>query len=87
MFLWKAVCSNMLLSKVEIVLFMNKCDILDAKLRSGIRLSKYLRSFGDRPNDLENAIKCEFHVTRTTDCADHFGVLRSLPWEVQFHSS
>lgn len=57
--LWKAVCSNKLLSGVELVLFMNKCDILDHKLRSGIRLTKYLRSFGDRPNDLENAQKCE----------------------------
>lgn len=60
MILWKAVCSNKLLSGVELVLFMNKCDILEQKLRSGIRLSKYLRSFGDRPNDLENAQKCMF---------------------------
>lgn len=58
MYLWKAVCSNKLLEKVELILFMNKCDILDAKLKSGIRLAKYLRSFGDRPNDLENAQKC-----------------------------
>ena len=57
--LWKAVCSNKLLAKVELILFMNKCDILDAKLRSGIRLTKYLRSFGDRSNDLDTAQKCE----------------------------
>ncbi|KAI0088998.1 G-alpha-domain-containing protein [Irpex rosettiformis] len=55
--LWKAICSNKLLEKVELILFMNKCDILEQKLRSGIRLAKYLRSFGDRPNDLENAQK------------------------------
>lgn len=35
--LWKAVCSNKLLANVDLVLFLNKCDILDAKLRSGIR--------------------------------------------------
>ena len=58
--LWKAVCSNKLLSKVELILFMNKCDILDRKLKSGIRLSKYLRSFGDRANDLDTAQKCEY---------------------------
>ena len=58
--LWKSVCSNRLLEKVELILFMNKCDILDQKLRSGIRLAKYLRSFGDRPNDLENAQKCMY---------------------------
>ena len=59
MLLWKAVCSNKLLEKVELILFMNKCDILDQKLKSGTRLSKYLRSFGDRPNDLDSAQKCE----------------------------
>ncbi|KAG1900334.1 guanine nucleotide binding protein, alpha subunit [Suillus fuscotomentosus] len=55
--LWKAVCSNKLLANVDIVLFLNKCDILDAKLTSGIRLSKYVRSYGDRPNDMETASK------------------------------
>ncbi|GJE93719.1 G-alpha-domain-containing protein [Phanerochaete sordida] len=55
--LWKAVCQNKLLAKVELILFMNKCDILDQKLRSGTRLAKYLRSFGDRPNDLDSAQK------------------------------
>lgn len=35
--LWKAVCSNSLLSKVELVLFLNKCDILKVKLESGVR--------------------------------------------------
>ncbi|KAF9231558.1 guanine nucleotide binding protein, alpha subunit [Melanogaster broomeanus] len=55
--LWKAVCSNRLLANVDLVLFLNKCDILDSKLTSGIRLSKYVRSYGDRPNDLETASK------------------------------
>jgi hypothetical protein len=57
--LWKAVCSNKLLANVDLVLFLNKCDILDAKLASGIRLSKYVRSYGDRPNDMETASKCQ----------------------------
>ncbi|KAF8837882.1 G-alpha-domain-containing protein [Paxillus ammoniavirescens] len=55
--LWKAVCSNRLLANVDLVLFLNKCDILDAKLTSGIRLSRYVRSYGDRANDLETASK------------------------------
>lgn len=55
--LWKAVCSNKLLANVDLVLFLNKCDILHAKLTSGIRLSKYVRSYGDRPNDMETASK------------------------------
>lgn len=35
--LWKAVCSNKLLANVDLVLFLNKCDILELKLKSGIK--------------------------------------------------
>lgn len=56
--LWKAVCSNKLLANVELVLFLNKCDILERKLTSGIRLAKYVRSYADRENNLETASKC-----------------------------
>ncbi|TFK41432.1 guanine nucleotide binding protein, alpha subunit [Crucibulum laeve] len=55
--LWKAVCSNKLLANVDLVLFLNKCDILEAKLNSGIRLAKYVRSYGDRENDLDSVSK------------------------------
>lgn len=56
--LWKSVCNNKLLAGVELVLFLNKCDLLEAKLKSGIRLAKYVRSFGDRSNDLDTVTKC-----------------------------
>lgn len=56
--LWKNLCSNTLLAKVDLVVFLNKCDILASKLASGIRLTKYVRSFGERPNDAETAEKC-----------------------------
>ena len=59
MLLWKMICSNKLLAKVELVLFLNKCDILDKKLKSGVRLAKYVRSFQDRSNDSETVQKCE----------------------------
>ena len=59
MLLWKMICSNKLLAKVELVLFLNKCDILDKKLKSGVRLAKYVRSFQDRSNDSETVPKCE----------------------------
>lgn len=61
--LWKSVCSNKLLANVELVLFLNKCDLLDAKLKSGIRLSKYVRSYGNRPNDVDTVAKCTFFVS------------------------
>ncbi|KAF8201389.1 guanine nucleotide binding protein, alpha subunit [Pholiota molesta] len=55
--LWKAVCSSKLLANVDLVLFLNKCDLLEKKLNSGIRLAKYVRSYGDRPNDLDSVSK------------------------------
>ncbi|KAK0205657.1 G-alpha-domain-containing protein, partial [Armillaria fumosa] len=55
--LWKAVCQNKLLANVDLVLFLNKCDILESKLKAGIRLSKYVRSYGDRENDLDTVSK------------------------------
>lgn len=33
-------------------------DILEAKLKAGVRLAKYVRNFGERPNDLETVAKC-----------------------------
>ena len=58
MLLWKGICQNKLLAKVDLVLFLNKCDILKRKLESGIRLSRYVKSYDDRPNDMETASKC-----------------------------
>ncbi|KAE9391741.1 G-alpha-domain-containing protein [Gymnopus androsaceus JB14] len=51
--LWKALCSNKLLANVDLVLFLNKCDILDTKLKAGVRMAKYVRSYGDRENTLD----------------------------------
>jgi hypothetical protein len=51
--------SNPLLKKTDLVLFLNKCDILRAKLESGIRLADYIVSYGSRPNDFESASVCE----------------------------
>jgi guanine nucleotide-binding protein alpha-1 subunit len=56
--LWKGLCQNKLLGKVDLVLFLNKCDILQRKLESGVRLSRYVKSYDDRPNDIDTASKC-----------------------------
>ncbi|KII91164.1 hypothetical protein PLICRDRAFT_696280 [Plicaturopsis crispa FD-325 SS-3] len=53
--LWKSIVSNPLLMKTNIVLFLNKCDILKEKLDSGMRLADYIVSYGNRPNDFESA--------------------------------
>lgn len=53
--LWKTIVSHPLLKKTDLVLFLNKCDILRSKLESGIRLGDYITSYGNRPNDFESA--------------------------------
>lgn len=55
--LWKSVVSNKLLEKVNIVLFLNKIDLLQAKLDSGVRLNQHMKSYGDRPNDFDSVTK------------------------------
>lgn len=63
--LWKSICSNKLLASTNVVLFLNKTDILRAKLQSGIRFADHLVSYGDRPNDYENTSKCASHFLYT----------------------
>ncbi|KAF8633628.1 hypothetical protein AX15_001317 [Amanita polypyramis BW_CC] len=53
--LWKSVVSNSLLKHTEIVLFLNKVDIMKAKLEAGIKFGNFVISYGNRPNDLEHA--------------------------------
>ncbi|CDO76678.1 hypothetical protein BN946_scf184305.g10 [Trametes cinnabarina] len=48
--LWKAIVQSKLLANCIIVLFLNKYDLLEKKLRSGVKVKKYLPSFGDREN-------------------------------------
>ena len=59
------ICSNKLLSNVELILFLNKCDILDQKLKSGVRLSKYVRSYQDRSNDADTVQKCAYNQSQS----------------------
>ncbi|PVF93835.1 G-alpha-domain-containing protein [Serendipita vermifera] len=50
--LWKGVCSSKLLQKSEMILFLNKCDILKAKLASGIQFVDWVPKY-DAPNTTE----------------------------------
>ncbi|KAJ7054033.1 guanine nucleotide binding protein, alpha subunit [Mycena amicta] len=53
--LWTTIVSNKLLQKTNLILFLNKIDIMHAKLASGIRLSDFVDSYGRRPNDFDSA--------------------------------
>ncbi|KAK2460763.1 hypothetical protein APHAL10511_007233 [Amanita phalloides] len=55
--LWTSICSSKLLAKSQLILFLNKCDLLHRKLKRGIRLNKYLKSYGERPNDVKSVVK------------------------------
>ncbi|KAH8835140.1 guanine nucleotide binding protein, alpha subunit [Flagelloscypha sp. PMI_526] len=55
--LWRSVVSNKLLANVNIVLFLNKCDLLQRKLESGARLGLHMTSYADRSNDFESVSK------------------------------
>ncbi|KAK2464076.1 hypothetical protein APHAL10511_003906 [Amanita phalloides] len=55
--LWSAICGSKLLERATLILFLNKCDILKQKLKSGIQLSTYLSGYGDRPNEATVFVK------------------------------
>lgn len=58
MLLWRSVVSNKLLASTNIILFLNKCDLLKAKLEAGVSLAYHMPSYRDRPNDYESVSKC-----------------------------
>ncbi|KAG6917766.1 hypothetical protein DXG01_001171 [Tephrocybe rancida] len=44
--LWKMICSNQLLASVELILFLNKLDVLDTKLRKDqVQFSRYVKTY------------------------------------------
>ncbi|KAJ7080029.1 guanine nucleotide binding protein, alpha subunit [Mycena belliarum] len=55
--LWKSVCACKLLARTQLVLFLNKCDLLQAKLMRGARIRDSVPSFGDRRNDVATATR------------------------------
>lgn len=57
--LWQTLCSLQMLSKTQIILFLNKCDLLEKKLRAGIKVRAHVPSFGDRKNDVDTVKRCE----------------------------
>jgi len=57
--LWTSICSSKLLAKTQLILFLNKCDLLRRKLKRGIKVNQHLPSFGDRPNEVMSVVKCK----------------------------
>jgi len=55
--IWKAICSNRLLERTIIILFLNKMDVLAGALESGLRVRDYVTSYGEQPNDMPSVAK------------------------------
>ncbi|KAH9852465.1 G-alpha-domain-containing protein [Lenzites betulinus] len=53
---WKIICSSKLLATVQFIMLLNKTDLLDARLKSGIRFSKYVESYKGE-DDLEGVLE------------------------------
>ncbi|KAJ1309615.1 hypothetical protein OPQ81_006386 [Rhizoctonia solani] len=71
--MWRDLCKNKILAGASIVLFLDKCDLLQAKLEAGVRLNQYLISYGDRPNDYANVtktLKAKFDKIRREHCPE-----------------
>ncbi|KAI9057233.1 G-protein alpha subunit [Trametes sanguinea] len=54
--LFKQICSNALLKRAHLVLFLNKTDVLKEKLAAGVQVKKYITSYGDRANDYDTVV-------------------------------
>jgi hypothetical protein len=57
--LWQTICGSKLLAKANMIIFLNKVDLLTLKLRSGVKIRQYLPSYGDRSNDMGTMVRCE----------------------------
>ncbi|KAG8830984.1 hypothetical protein FRC17_003939, partial [Serendipita sp. 399] len=62
--MFRGLVTSPILKNVNIVLFLNKIDLLEVKLKSGIKVSQYFGRFGDRANTVESVTKY-FHAKFT----------------------
>ncbi|ELU44948.1 G-alpha domain-containing protein [Rhizoctonia solani AG-1 IA] len=70
--MWRDLCKNKILAGASIVLFLNKCDLLQAKLEAGVQLNQFLTSYGDRPNDYSKFDKIKREHCPDSQVFTHF---------------
>ena len=54
--LWREVCCNRLLQDTNMILFLNKMDVLHETLASGVSVKKYVPSYGELSNDPKSVV-------------------------------
>lgn len=59
--IWHKIVNAKLLAKVHLLVFLNKYDLLERKLASGIRFNKYITSYEGRSNDATSCTACACH--------------------------
>ncbi|KAJ7090886.1 guanine nucleotide binding protein, alpha subunit [Mycena belliarum] len=50
-----SICTNKLLKNVQLILLLNKTDILRKKLEAGVQIRQYITSYDNRPNNFSTA--------------------------------
>ncbi|KXN90125.1 Guanine nucleotide-binding protein alpha-4 subunit [Leucoagaricus sp. SymC.cos] len=55
--LWKTVCSSKILANVQLILFMNKTDILRRKLEHGYQVKDHIPEFGGNKNEFSSVLE------------------------------
>ncbi|KAF8179317.1 G-protein alpha subunit-domain-containing protein [Mycena galopus ATCC 62051] len=55
--LWREIVGNPLLAKTALIVLFNKKDVLQKHIDAGVKVKKYVPSYGDRPNDVVSVTK------------------------------
>ncbi|KAF9011827.1 heterotrimeric G protein alpha subunit [Cyathus striatus] len=80
--LWSYICESKLLERTQLILFLNKCDLLGRKLKRGVRVADFLPSYKDKPNAVTPFVKYARHTyiyaTTVTDTANTGVTLESV---------
>ncbi|KAF9793168.1 G-alpha-domain-containing protein [Thelephora terrestris] len=63
--IWKHICGSKLLENIQLILFLNKIDLLKEKLESGVRFDKHIVNYGKHPNDLPSVTAFLKHQFKT----------------------
>ncbi|KAG5635222.1 hypothetical protein H0H81_012000 [Sphagnurus paluster] len=50
--LWREICRSKILANATLILFFNKKDVLQSTLAAGVKVKKYVPSYGDQPNEM-----------------------------------
>ncbi|GLB42578.1 putative G protein alpha subunit [Lyophyllum shimeji] len=80
--LWREICRNKLLAGATLILFFNKKDVLASTLAAGVKVKKYVPSYGELPNEVASVTKYFCDKFRT-----YHRKLSPLPRPFMFHET